>query len=102
KNSSSLATMPPPPSPTPSPMPPQDQTYTLYVKNEGTFLMYTMGDTETQPIGQLSRGLFGALNVQPEGAEWYRSQVTQKELALATRKKAADGQPLVIDYNAVY
>ena len=27
-------------------------------------------------LGQLSRGLFGALNVQPTGAEWYRSQVT--------------------------
>ena len=30
------------------------------------------------------RGLFGALNVQPAGAEWYRSQVTAADLALAT------------------
>jgi len=101
KNSSSLATMPPPPAPTPSPMPPQDQTYTLYVKNEGTFLLYTMGDTETQPIGQLSRGLFGALNVQPEGAEWYRSQVSQKDLALAQTGSTPDGHP-IINYNATY
>src|SRR5215203_622626 len=84
ENSSSLAS--PAPAPTPPPMPPQTMIYTLFVKNEGTFLLYTMGDTEAEPTGQLSRGLFGALNVQPTGAEWYRSQVTQQDLALATRK----------------
>ncbi|MBC8031799.1 MAG: hypothetical protein H7Z16_17075 [Pyrinomonadaceae bacterium] len=57
--------------------------YNLYVKEEGTFLLYTMGDTSTQGV-QLQRGLFGALNVQPKDAEWYRSQVTAKDLALAT------------------
>ena len=106
RNTSSLAS--PAPAPTPAPMPPQTQTYTLFASQEGTFLLYTMGDTEAEPTGQLSRGLFGALNVQPRGAEWYRSQVTQRDLALATRKnangqpiKTQDGQP-VIDYNAVY
>ena len=94
--------------PAPSPMPPNTQTYTLFVKNEGTYLLYTMGDTTAQPLGQLSRGLFGALNVQPEKAEWYRSQVTQQDLALATKKdshgmpmRTGDGQP-IIDYDAVY
>ena len=94
--------------PAPSPMPGNTQTYTLFVKNEGTYLLYTMGDTTAQPTGQLSRGLFGALNVQPKGAEWYRSQVTQQEMAWATKKDnggnpvhTANGQP-VIDYNAVY
>jgi hypothetical protein len=102
-NDSSLASA----TPAPSPMPPPQQVYTLFVKNEGTFLLYTMGDTTAQPLGQLSRGLFGALNVQPEKAEWYRSQVSQQDLALATKKvngqpvRTADGQP-VIDYNAVY
>ena len=107
KNNSSLATAPP--TPIPAPAPPNAQTYTLFVKNEGTFLLYTMGDTEGDPVGgQLSRGLFGALNVQPAGAEWYRSQVSQQDLALATKKngsgqplKTPDGQP-IIDYNAVY
>src|SRR5678816_4219605 len=107
KNTSSLANVPP--TPIPSPAPPNARTYTLFVKNEGTYLLYTMGDTEGDPVGgQLSRGLFGALNVQPNGAEWYRSQVSQQDLALATKKnssgqplKTADGQP-VIDYNAVY
>ena len=45
--------------------------------------MATSGDTSTAG-DQLVRGLFGALNVQPAGAEWYRSQVTAADLALAT------------------
>ncbi len=97
RNNSSLASA----TPAPSPMPPPTQIYTLYARNEGTFLLYSMGDNEAAPLGQVSRGLFGALNVQPEKAEWYRSQVTQKELALATKGKTASGQPIV-DYNAVY
>lgn len=83
QNASSLASAPPPPTPTPSPMPPSNQTYTLYAKAEGTFLLYTMGDTSSDG-NQLINGLFGALNVQPSGAEWYRSQVTADDLLLAT------------------
>jgi hypothetical protein len=79
KNASSLASVNPPP----ANMPPNTQTYTLFAKNEGTYLLYTMGDTTSQGI-QLTRGLFGALNVQPEEAEWYRSQVTATELNSAT------------------
>ena len=79
KNNSSLASV----TPVPANMPPNTQTYSLYAKAEGTFLFYTMGDTTSQGI-QLTRGLFGALNVQPAGAEWYRSQVTATDLANAT------------------
>ena len=107
RNNSSLASASTAPSPQPSPMPPQTQVYHLYAKEEGTFLLYTMGDTSTQGM-QLERGLFGALNVEPKGAEWYRSQVTGEDLALATKKDGsghprttADGHPL-IDYSAVY
>ena len=78
-NNSSLASVNPPP----ASMPPSTHTYTLFAREEGTFLMYTMGDTSTSG-DQLTRGLFGALNVQPSGAEWYRSQVTADDLALAT------------------
>lgn len=67
----------------PSPPPPLTHTYNLYAKEEGTFLLYTMGDTSTEGT-QLARGLFGALNVQPAGAEWYRSQVSADDLARAT------------------
>src|SRR5689334_1481182 len=79
KNNSSLASV----SPVPPNMPPNTQTYTLHAKAEGTYLLYTMGDTTSVGV-QLTRGLFGALNVQPAGAEWYRSQVTATELASAT------------------
>jgi hypothetical protein len=105
-NESSLASAPSP-SPTPSPVPPpgttyppNKQTYTLYAKAEGTYLVYSMGDTSS--VGsQITNGLFGALNVQPAGAEWYRSQVTQQDLKLATTGTTLDGHPIV-NYNAVY
>lgn len=79
KNNSSLASV----SPVPPNMPPNTQTYTLFAKAEGTYLLYTMGDTSSEGK-QLTRGLFGSLNVQPAGAEWYRSQVTATDLANAT------------------
>jgi hypothetical protein len=78
-NNSSLASS----APVPANMPPQTVTYSLFAEHEGTFLLYTMGDTSTQGM-QLQRGLFGALNVQPKGAEWYRSQVTADDLSQAT------------------
>ncbi|MBC7910825.1 MAG: hypothetical protein H7Y30_10020, partial [Pyrinomonadaceae bacterium] len=80
KNNSSLASTTPPPV---SPMPPSTQQYKLFARQEGTFLLYTMGDSSTQGL-QLMRGLFGAMNVQPAGAMWYRSQVTADDLLLAT------------------
>jgi manganese oxidase len=102
RNDSSLAT----PNPVPSPAPPgttwpsQKQTYTLFAKAEGTYLVYSMGDTAS--VGsQITNGLFGALNVQPAGAEWYRSQVTQADLKLVTTGSTTDGHP-IINYNATY
>jgi manganese oxidase len=81
---------------------PSMRVYTLYAKDEGTFLLYTMGDTSTTGT-QLARGLFGAVNVQPAGAEWYRSQVTRADLAKATVACPAGtpaGSPPCINYNA--
>ena len=101
RNDSSLATAAPSPAPpTGTSWPPQTQTYTLYAKAEGTYLVYSMGDTSS--IGShITNGLFGALNVQPAGAEWYRSQVTQQDLKLASTGSTPDGHP-IINYNAVY
>ena len=102
RNNSSLASPSPPPFAAPSgtTWPSNTQKYTLFAKAEGTFLMYSMGDTSS--IGShITNGLFGALNVQPAGAEWYRSQVTQADLKLATTGTTADGHPIV-NYNAVY
>ena len=62
--------------------------------------MYSMGDTSS--VGShITNGLFGALNVQPSGAEWYRSQVTQADLKLVTTGTTADGHPK-IKYDQVY
>jgi hypothetical protein len=46
-------------------------------------------------------GLFGSVNVQVSGAEWYRSQLTAKELQDATVGTTPGGQPK-INYDAVY
>lgn len=80
RNNSALASATPAPSPMPSPK----QTYKLYARQEGTFLLYTMGDSSVQQGLQIMRGLFGSVNVQPAGAEWYRSQVTAEDLVKAT------------------
>ncbi len=84
--------------------------YTLYAAREGTYLMYSTAATTGGEGngGSLARGLFGAVNVEPQGAVWLRSQVTREELELATRKDA-QGAPMytpaghpIIDYDAVY
>ncbi len=72
-------------------------TYTLYAEHEGPYVLYSAADTFTKSAyfnsstlvatsdgGQLTLGLFGAVNVQPAGAEWYRSQVTEQELCRAS------------------
>jgi hypothetical protein len=82
------------------------KTYTIFAEREGTFLLYSEGDSNT-PGEQLFQSLFGAINVQPAGAEWYRSQVAQEDLELAIdRTKGVNGrtslgQP-IINYNALY
>jgi len=83
--------------------PGEERVYTLYAEHEGAFLLYSAAAPFNPPgeSGQVEAGLFGAVNVQPPGAEWYRSQVTREELALATTGETAGGQPIV-DYGAVY
>src|SRR5207249_556693 len=79
--------------------PGQSTTYTLYATAEGTFLLYSMG--APMRTGQITAGLFGAINVQPKGAEWYRSQVTEADMKLASNGTTPDGHPK-INYDAVY
>ena len=59
----------------------QSITYRLYARETGTFLLTSGADTT---VHQLNAGLFGAVNVQPQGAEWYRSQTTHCEMDAAT------------------
>ena len=84
--------------------------YTLAATREGNNLMYSTAATTggEGDGGTLSEGLFGSVNVEVRGAEWYRSQLTAEEMALATAKnadgtpkKTPAGQP-IINYDAVY
>ncbi|PHR26403.1 MAG: hypothetical protein COA38_14950, partial [Fluviicola sp.] len=64
--------------------PNETRTYTIIAAEEGAFLLYSTGaDIQVGRTngGQLTNGLFGSLNIQPEGAEYYRSQVTEDLLA---------------------
>ncbi|HEX2257215.1 MAG TPA: hypothetical protein VHG92_11060, partial [Afifellaceae bacterium] len=83
--------------------PGESATYTLRATHEGTRLLYNQGvmTGAEGDGGTLAFGLFGAVNILPEGAEWYRSQVSHEELALATVGTRPTGHP-IIDYDAVY
>ena len=92
----------------PSLVPPGGSTtYRLTATREGNNLMYSTAATTggEGDGGTLAEGLFGSVNVEPRGAEWYRSQVTAVEMEKATIGTAGDtdpsigggGQPL-IDY----
>ncbi|HEU4711746.1 MAG TPA: hypothetical protein VFS76_09285 [Pyrinomonadaceae bacterium] len=77
--------------------------YTYTATREGNNLMYSTGATTSGEGdgGTLSEGLFGSVNVEPKGAEWYRSQLTQAEMKLAQTGTTAGGQP-ILNYDAVY
>jgi hypothetical protein len=78
-------------------------TYTFYAEREGSHVLHSGGAMTGGEAdgGSTNAGLFGAITVQPTGAEWYRSQVTNADLALATTGTTPGGQP-IINYNAVY
>jgi plastocyanin len=68
------------------------RTYRFCAKAEGSYLLYSTGADLGLRLGfggQLSQGLFGAVTVQPQQAEWYRSQVTRQDLELATYRANA-------------
>ena len=77
--------------------------YTLYATREGNNLMYSTAATTGGEGngGTLSEGLFGSVNVEPAGAEWYRSQLTQADMKLAQTGTTPGGQP-ILNYDAVY
>ncbi len=77
--------------------------YTYYAEREGGYLMYSGGALVGGEgnNGSIAAGLFGAVNVQPKGAEWYRSQLTRDEMDLATEGKTPQGHP-ILDYDALY
>lgn len=81
--------------------PGERRTYKFLATREGTYLAYSMGATAggEGDGGSLVHGLFAAVNVEPRGTEWFRSQVTAEQLAKATKGRNPDGTP-IIDYDA--
>jgi hypothetical protein len=89
-------------------------TYTYYAEGkmrEGVHLMFSAAATTTSEGdgGQIPPGLFGAVDVEPRTAEWYRSQLSNEELRLAARRNPRTGEILrtpggqpIINYDAVY
>ncbi|MDQ3804044.1 MAG: copper oxidase [Acidobacteriota bacterium] len=84
--------------------------YTLYAEREGNHLIYSTAATTggEGDGGQISMGLFGSVNVEPRGSEWYRSQLTEADLVAAQRRNldgtlmvSKGGQPM-LNYDATY
>jgi hypothetical protein len=81
-------------------------TYNVYATEQGPFLLYSMGAVfggSGTPNGgsQQTEGLFGAVHVEPPDAEWYRSQVTEEDLRMATTGHFPNKQPK-LNYAANY
>lgn len=85
-------------------------TYRYFAPREGAYLVTSHGATfgGDGGAGNNASGLFAVVNVEPAGAVAFRSQVTEEELRLATRRDASGapvlapgGQP-VLDYAARY
>ena len=81
--------------------PGETKTYTWFAKKEGGYLLYSMAAAAggEGDGGQLGLGLFGSVNVEPEGSRWFRSQVTGEQLQLAKAGISTRGTP-IIDYSA--
>jgi hypothetical protein len=77
--------------------------YKLFAEHENAFLLSNPGVSAGSEgfAGTTPFGLFGAVNVEPFGTTWYRSQMTRAEMDLATASETADGHP-VINYEARY
>ena len=84
-------------------LPGQSAIYRMYAFREGTYFAYSTAATVGGEGngGQISAGLFGAVNVQPRHSKWYRSQVTNSDLrAAAQTPGASQGHPFAnLDYD---
>lgn len=82
--------------------PGSSKTYQWAAKKQGQYLLYSTGTVAggEGDGGQLDLGLFGAVNVEPKGAKWYRSQVTADQLKSATTGTNPNGTPQ-INYETV-
>ena len=80
-------------------------TYTYFAPpgTRGAYLADSYGATfgGEALAGNTGQGMFAVVNVEPKGARWYRSQVTEEEFFLSTFSITEAGQP-IIDYEALY
>lgn len=82
--------------------PGQSALYRMHTFREGTYFAYSTGSTVggEGDGGQLGAGLFAAVNVQPPGSKWYRSQVTHGDLEAAIKSRPTSGHPYrYLDYD---
>ncbi|MFN7055073.1 hypothetical protein [Hyphomonas sp.] len=81
----------------------QTRTYRFFAAHEGAHLVLSHGASFGGEAtgGNISNGLFGVVQVEPPGARYYRSQVTEEDMRLATIGHTPGGQP-IIDYEARY
>ena len=81
----------------------QTKTYRFYADAEGSHLVLShavsFGGEGTG--GNLSNGLFGVVQVEPVDANFYRSQVTEEDMRLASIGTTPGGHP-IINYEARY
>jgi len=75
--------------------------YKFLCPRQGTFFLYAAAGTAGGEDGLIGRGLFGAVNVEPPGTSWYRSQVAPGHLERATVGTNPDGTP-ILDYEATF
>lgn len=67
--------------------PGQTRTYRFLLEREGSYLVFDNGTPAggEGDGGSVVLGLFGAINVEPAGSKWYRSQVSATELSMTRR-----------------
>ena len=75
--------------------PGESHTYRFFCSAEGVFMLMSpngnsFGPPSQKTLSHNDNGLFGAVNVQPREAEYYRSQVTRKDLRFATMRVNKD------------
>lgn len=78
--------------------------YKWYAKKQGGYFIHSAGATTGGQGngGQIVNGLFGAVNVQPRGSKWYRSQVTHIEMSDARTGSGTTGNtvdPRLLNYD---
>jgi hypothetical protein len=77
--------------------PGQSKTYEFYAAKEGDYVAYSTGAIVGGDAdgGQTRQFLFGSVNVEPQGATWYRSSVTNAVLQAATTGTNPNGTPKI-------